>query len=140
MVAALPVLFADPALDWDGFHEGPGTRAEFLVGRHFLEANGRRSLFFFVLARWACVPFSVLGAYVCYRWARELYGDAAGMIALVLWSTCPNIVGHGALITPDVGATALGVAAAYTFWRWIRLPDWGRATMAAIALGRTYRH
>ena len=67
----------------------------------------------FTLARWACIPFSLLGAYVCYRWAADLYGELAGAWSLVLWCFSPNILAHAQLITPDLGATALGVTAGY---------------------------
>jgi hypothetical protein len=44
-------------------------------------------------------------------------------VALVLWCFCPNILGNGALITPDVPAAALGVTACYFFWRWLKACD-----------------
>jgi len=101
----------------------------------FIELNGFRSFWHFTLARWACIPFSLLGAYICFRWARELYGGAAGLLALTLWCFSPNIITHGQLITPDLGATALGVTAAYFFWRWLKRPEWPRTLAAGLALG-----
>jgi 4-amino-4-deoxy-L-arabinose transferase-like glycosyltransferase len=40
-------------------------------------------------------------------------------------------------MTPDVGATALGVAACYVFWRWLKRPGWGRVLGAGVLLGLT---
>jgi hypothetical protein len=88
-----------------------------------------------MLARWACIPFGLLGAYVCLRWARELYGHLAGLLALTLWCFSPNVIAHAQLITPDAGATAMGVAAAYCLWRWLKAPTWGRAVVAGLVLG-----
>ena len=98
----------------------------------FITANGERSFWFFTWARWVCIPFSLLGGYVCYRWAKELYGEWSGLLALTLWCFEPNILANGQMITPDMGATAFGVTAAYVFWRWLKgrvgnspsSPDW----------------
>jgi len=100
-----------------------------------MAANGERTIWLFRLARWACVPFSLLGAYVCFRWARELYGVASGILALTLWCFSPNILAHGELVTPDMSATALGVTALYLFWHWLQKPSWGGAIVTGVVLG-----
>ena len=81
MVAAIPVLIMGCETNWQRYYDGPGARAEFFLGRDFIRANGERSILLFIAARWACIPFSVLGAYFAYRWAFELYGAAAGIRA-----------------------------------------------------------
>jgi 4-amino-4-deoxy-L-arabinose transferase-like glycosyltransferase len=68
-------------------------------------------------------------------WSRTLYGSGAGLLALTLWCTCPNILAHGQMITPDLGATALGLLGVYTFWLWHRKPDLFRTLLAGYALG-----
>lgn len=45
------------------------------------------------------------------------------------------MLGHGQLITPDVGAAAMGAWAGYAFWRWLRAPGWGAALEAGVVLG-----
>jgi hypothetical protein len=135
MVAALPVLAAGVETDWSRFTEGVGARPEFSLGEDLVAANGERSMWLITLARWGCIPFSLLGAWVCYRWASELYGSVAGLLALTLWCFCPNILGHGALMTPDCAATALGAAACYTFWRWLKAPTWEHTLTSGLVLG-----
>ena len=135
MVAALPVLFADPKVEWHEFSSNPLRRPEWIFAREFIEANGQWSWWLFSFARWACIPLSWLGAYVCFRWSRALYGDAAGVLAVSLWCFSPNILAHAQMITPDVGATALGVTAAYVLWHWLRFPSWGWALAAGVLLG-----
>ena len=49
-----------------------------------------RSFRLFTLGRWACIPFSLSGGYVCYRWARQWFGDAAGLMALALGASRPT--------------------------------------------------
>jgi len=135
MVAALPVVVARPTIDWTRTTPTPAARPEFGIGRRFMELNGERSFLLFSMARWACIPFSVLGACVCWHWARELYGPAAGVLAATLWCASPNIIAHAQAITPDAGAAAMGIAAAYAFWHWLRSPTWGRALAAGAVLG-----
>lgn len=135
MVAALPVLSLQPATDWSRLHDVVGRRPEFDVGEDFIRGNGERSFWLFTVARWACLPFSVLGAYICFRWARELYGFSSGITALILWCFSPSVVGHAPLITADAAAAALGMVAGYLFWRWLRNPTWSDAAIAGLALG-----
>ena len=135
MVATTPVLFARPKNDWSGYDASVGARSERSIRGDFIETNGERIFRLHTLARWACIPFSLLGAYVCFRWARELYGDKAGILALALWCFSPNIMAYAQLIAPDAGATALGVAAAYCLWRWLGHPTWKRAVAAGVVLG-----
>jgi hypothetical protein len=98
-------------------------------------ANEEHSFFLFTIARWACIPFSLLGGYVSCRWARDLYGPQAGLLATTLWCFCPNVIAHGQLITPDVAATSLGMAACYMFWRWLKQPNWHQALVSGAVLG-----
>lgn len=135
LVASLPVVAAGTDFNWGFFYCGTQGRAEFGIGRSFLESAGESSFWLMTLARWACIPFSLLGGYFCLRWASELYGSNAGITALALWCFSPNILAHGQLITPDAAAAALGVAAAYAFWRWLRTPSWNQTLCAGIVLG-----
>ncbi|HEX2974134.1 MAG TPA: glycosyltransferase family 39 protein [Tepidisphaeraceae bacterium] len=110
-------------------------RAEFIYGPAVARSNGERYFWLVTIARWACIPFALLGGYVCFAWAYELYGRSAGLLAQALWTFSPNVIAHGHLITPDMGATALGVAAAYVFWKWLGRPSWRFAIGAGLMLG-----
>jgi hypothetical protein len=134
-VAALPVAFASPRTDWKEYSSDPLSRCELDVGLAFVQANGPRSLWLFTLGRWACIPISLMGALVCFHWARELYGAAAGLLALALWCFCPNILAHASLITPDAGAAAFSVTACYVFWRWLKKPIWFESVTSGFILG-----
>jgi hypothetical protein len=135
MVAALPVLAAGARNEWTSFPPTPRHRSEFTTGGYFVKLNYQRLQWLFALARWACIPFSLLGGLVCYVWARELYGAWCGYVALTLWCFEPNILGHGQLITPDVASASLGVLAAYRWWRWLKEPSWLRGVESALTLG-----
>jgi hypothetical protein len=129
MTAALPILAADPQADWS---RAPNR---FSASRDFMAVNGPRALWLITLARWALIPVTLLGGYICYRWARELYGYAGGLVALTVWCFGPNIIAHGQLVTGDMPATALGIAAFYGFWKWLSRPTLGRAGLVGLVLG-----
>lgn len=136
MVSTLPLLFCDELKrDWGNYSVSPYSREETPMGIRFTKANGIRTLDWFRIARWAGIPFALLGGYVCYLWARRLWGQAAGLLSLTLWCTSPMILGHGALVMPDVPAASLGVTAAYCYWRWLIHPGWNGAFLAGITLG-----
>ena len=134
-VAALPVALMSPAMNWERYDASPLARPDLEVSQDFLMANGFRSLWFFTVARWACIPFSILGSYICFRWAKELYGTSAGFLALILWCYCPYILGHGSLFTPDAHSAAMGVAASYLFWRWLKRPEFMEGVFVGVVLG-----
>ena len=135
MLATLPLL-AIPGVEIDTtVDSGPYSRPEFGFGERFARRNGRQIVSLFRIARIACIPLSVLGAWVCYRWSVELYGSQAGLIALSLWCFCPNVLAWGSAITPDLGAASLGLAANYSFWAWMRRPSPRRALTTGLLLG-----
>ncbi len=135
MVAAFPIWLSNAKRDWSHYTNQHDRRLEFAVGRDFLWINGDRAYWYFTLARWACIPFSLLGMIVCSHWTRELYGDRAGLCAAVMWSFSPTMLGHGQLITPDVGAATTGLLAMYMFWKFMTCPAPRSAVLAGAALG-----
>lgn len=135
LVATAPVALMQPVTDWNGYSLLAGARSEFKCGERFIHVNSKRSFHLFTAARWASIPISLLGGYVCYRWGTVLYGRASGLLALALWCFCPNILAHAQMITPDVAAAATGAAAYYLFWRWLHEPTWRAACVAGIVLG-----
>lgn len=134
VIAAAPLLIAGAEEDWSQMRSLP-MRPEFDVGEDFVAANGARILWLTTLARWACLPFSVLGGLVCYLWSSRLFGKPSGMIALTLWCFSPTILGNGALITADMASAAVGVLAGYLYWRWLEEPSWEGAFVNGAALG-----
>lgn len=135
LVATAPLSLLKTELDCGNAVDSTTVRPEWLLYHDFVRANSTRVLSLHKWARWSCIPFALLGGYVCFRWASELYGTCAGGLALTLWCFSPNVLAHGQLITPDVGATALGIAAAYSFWHWLKEPMRENAALAGLLLG-----
>ena len=136
-VAGAPIaLFCNPSYDFTGYSPRPQDRSEWRLGGAFIAANEPDDMRLYIfLARFACVPFILLGGYFGYRFASELYGRCSGITFLILWTFSPLILGWGATICPDVAAAAMGIIGLYTFWHWLKNPQWKRAITAGICLG-----
>ena len=135
-VSAIPVMLAGYEEDWSDYSELPAARPEYRMGTAFVKANGNRSAWLITLARWACIPFSLLGGLFCFRWSRELWGNSvSGLVSLTAWCFEPMVLAHGELITSDCAAASLGVGAGYMFWRWLDRPTWRRALAAGLVMG-----
>ncbi len=76
----------------------------------------------------------LLAAFV-YRWAQQVWGGAAGLLALVSFAFNPNIVAHGMLNTTDLGVTAFGFMACYGLARYVRRPSLASYLGTGLALG-----
>ncbi len=135
MIAALPMLVSSPRTHWQPPNDSPLSRQEFDSGSHMLQINGSKFLFQFVLARWSLIPVMLLGAWGASRLAADLYGPAAGRLALAMWCFCPNLLAWGGQNTPDAGASALGVLAIWRFHRWLHNPNWQTLVLSSISLG-----
>ncbi len=65
-------------------------------------------------------------------WARALYGDAAGLVALFGFALSPNLLAHARLATLDLGAAACLCGASWSVWALCRKPGWGRCLLCAL--------
>lgn len=135
MVAALPVLACDYTADWSRFIASGSSRPVFAIGEDFMAANCSKAQTLFVIARLACIPFSVLCGIICFCWARDVANSRAGLLAASLWCFSPSVIANAQLITPDAHATGIGTAACYLFWKWLRNPTWRNVATGGIVLG-----
>jgi 4-amino-4-deoxy-L-arabinose transferase-like glycosyltransferase len=118
MLMALPVMAAMPGA---GYMDLP----------HHITSHWRQ----FSLSRLPGIVWSICGGLVIFFWGRDLYGEAAGYLGMVLWCFDPNILAHASVATPDVPATVASVAATYAFWKYLKAPSWRKAWLAGILLG-----
>jgi len=137
LVAALPVLASGVVTA--PLYQGASWRSAFpnkaAFAHEFAQLNAGQYFELFTRARLLMPAFSALGALVVFAWSRRLYGVWGGMLSLILWVFCPNVLAHARLITTDVGATALAVLATFVFRLYLQKPDWKRATLAGLCLG-----
>jgi len=59
---------------------------------------------------------TALGALV-FRWSRELFGVAGGVLSLAIYALSPNIIGHAGLVTSDVAAAGMYALACYALYK-----------------------
>ena len=134
LLGTAPLLVLGPRVPIAEPGSGAAYRPEMLLGRRFAEWNSDRYVGFVRLARWAPIGFSLLASWLVWSLARR-YGSAAGWISLLLWASRPLVLGHGHLLTADMGATCLGL---WVVWWWDRLgrePTRGNAARLGSACG-----
>ena len=76
----------------------------------------------------------LLGA-VVYRWASDLAGAQAGLVAVCLFAFDPGIISSAQFNTTDLGALTFGMLATYLAWRAIKRLGARRAALIGVALG-----
>ena len=135
-VAAAPVyFFTDAAMDWEYYRSDPKLRTEVYLGRRLMQDYGEGAYWFFFLARLAVLPIAMLGTWICYLWARDLFDRNAGFLAAAVWVFSPSVLAYGSVITPDLASAVAGLGASYVTWRWLKTPGWGWAGFLGVSLG-----
>ena len=96
-----------------------------------LDASERRRL----MVRLPTIAFTLALGLLVYRWAGELFGPRAALLALVLYAFQPTFLGHGKQVTSDVQAASFMTAAVYCFWKALRVrgPWWSAAAGRRVA-------
>jgi 4-amino-4-deoxy-L-arabinose transferase-like glycosyltransferase len=79
--------------------------------------------------------FSVLGTLLVALIARRMYDRRAAFAALVVWSCCPMILGHGASVNHDVPGAALLAGAFLAFLVFREAPQGGTAAVFGLVSG-----
>lgn len=135
--ATLPLLTFDPEVAALAADIDPRDRLEWTLARSMLESNPEAAHRWLVLSRLFCLPFTITGMYVASRWARELYGSAAGIGAALLWAFLPNNIGYGCLISGDAQAASMGLLTLYLFRGWLKRPGLVETYQLGLVLGLT---
>jgi len=132
--AALPLLRMDvkfPTLDQAAWRISDvwemGFRWFYDLGNPLADMlrAGRRMIALFGVAT---------GALVFY-WARRLHGAKGALLAVGLFAFCPTMLANGALITSDMTATCMFLAAVTAFWAMAHRLTPGRCLLFGLMLG-----
>jgi 4-amino-4-deoxy-L-arabinose transferase-like glycosyltransferase len=131
LIAALPLLVIHPKLNttsavWN-------TASEYEFGFDFMYTNDADRLLFW--SRIMMIALAAAGAAITFVWARDLFGPAAGLLALGLYAFSPNLLAHGMLITTDVPAAVFTVLTLYLFWRQHDKASPSSSIVTGLALG-----
>jgi len=135
LLATLPLWFLDPQMEPAESVDRPGERLEFEGSWAFAKHNQDRYLELVRISRLMGMVWSLVGALVVLRWADELFGRRAGLLALILWCFGPNVLAYGSLITPDLPSAVMALVSCYLFRGYLREPTWPRVWFAGVGLG-----
>lgn len=78
----------------------------------------------------------LLGLYI-WKWARDLYGGPSAILALFLFTFCPNLIAHSTLITPDVPYASFTFISIYYFWKIVKEASWKNILLCSLFFGLT---
>jgi len=109
-----------------------------LYGEKFFFEQGNPVDAMLLRARMVIALTGVFTAWLTWRWARGLFGAAAGWLALGLAVFCPAMLAHGGLATSDMTMTACVLGALSAVWRLLHRATWGRLAVATAACGLAF--
>ena len=135
-IGALPLLFIKnikfpseiPAWKSD-------INGQWNFGRYFLYNTGNPADKMILWGRMPMILILILLGFFIFKWAKELFGNKAGLLALFLFSFSPTLLAHGRLVTTDVGAAAGVTVATYYFLKSLKSPVKKNIIIAGIVFG-----
>lgn len=139
LLAATPLLFrADTRIDtasrfWANYQEWQ-VGIQLLYASPYSDAHARMVMFLGRLPM--IIVWATLG-WVMFAWSRSRWGHLAGLVALTVFAFDPNFLGHGHLVTTDVGLTLGFVTTIWLADRFFRQPSWPRLAWLALVFGLT---
>jgi len=129
-ITKTPIYFPDHVKSWQEDLNGQWDFGRELLFRNNNDAD---NIIFFARLPMLLIML-VLGWYV-FRWAREAYGNKAGLLALFFYSLSPTFLAHSGLVTTDVGAAAAFFIAIYYLVKWLEKPNRKNMVIAGLVFG-----
>ncbi len=137
ILAGIPLLFLQPdetdPRKWDQAPDSP--IGKWTYEERFWEDNPR---LFESISFWARVPMillTVLTGVLVFAFARDLFGDAAAVLAVALFALEPTLVAHGRVVQTDVPAAFGYLLTTYALYKYLRAPSLRRALLVGAAGG-----
>src|SRR6202161_1253135 len=135
LVATLPLLHGKP---WVPPLQQRMFKTEaYLDGRDFLERNDGPRHRLLLCMRLAAGIFTVGLSVIVFLMGSTLFGETAGLLALLLVVFEPNVLANSDLVTTDMGVACFFLATIYCFYRYARQPSVIRLLLAGLAAGLT---
>lgn len=139
LLGAIPLFLHNARLDLDPrWHTNAGGWEPWMLATKFMMDNVQQYHSLFVEARLFTVAFGLLMGLVVFMWAKELWGQAGGLLALALYVSCPNIVAHARLLTPDLPVALFMFLSSYFLWRLMKQPRWGHVAALGLSIGLAF--
>ena len=88
-----------------------------VVGRDFMYRNEPMYHTLYMRCRIMIALLGTALGYLVFRWSRELFGVAGGVLSLAVYAFSPNLIAHSGLVTTDLGAAAMYALACYALFK-----------------------
>jgi hypothetical protein len=85
------------------------------------------------LARSAILPFFALAGVLVFLWTRREFGEFAGVMAVLLFTTLPIVLAFSGLAYTDIPTACMQFAALFAFTTWLQKPSLRSALVLGIA-------
>ena len=139
LIPALPLIFFDLRFEPDkvSAQNAPGSNFYPYSLKFLFENNtdGKKLLFY---SRLSMIALGILLGVYIFIWARMLYGNMGGLLAIFLYVLCPNILAHAGLVTTDFPLTAFFFIALYYLYLLTERISIFRILLVGIALGLAF--
>ncbi|MDX6574063.1 MAG: hypothetical protein QOE96_16 [Blastocatellia bacterium] len=137
MIGTLPLLFMQPGeLSEAERQKIPRDDAfVFVVSQRFWSPN---ESFYRAVSFWTRLPmiaFTMIFGIVIFLFARRLFGERAGVIALALFTLEPTVLAHGPLVHTDMTSAFALLLLAYAVYVYLTGPSLRRAIYLGAAMG-----
>jgi len=120
-LAGIPLQFMRLSFPTDSAQWQSGVNEQWTVGDLFIHQNDATWVMFW--ARFPIILLTILFGFVLYRFTKGFAGTVAGLFALLLYVSDPNIIAHGHYVTTDLGIAAFIFISIIFFIRFLRKPD-----------------
>lgn len=124
--AALPLVFS-------GMKLAPAEDASALGIQFVTEHDNYQR--WYVWGRVFHLLWPLATAVLIYFWSLKELGLTAARVALLCVLTCPDVLAHGSLVTPDAAAMFGFLATSFCLSRWLTSPTWTRALLLGASMG-----
>jgi len=137
-LAAAPLVIWGAKFPYDLWKaNNPVINNQWEMGWEFIYRSGNNPDTLVLLARIPMMLLSLLFGYFVFRWAKELFGPKAGILALILYVFNANIIAHSRFVTTDLGISFALFLAMYTLYHFIQKPTKVNFWLAGLGFGLT---
>jgi len=129
-LTAQPINFPEYLESWQ-----TGVNDQWTFGRQFLYQSGNDADQIIFWSRLPMLLLMLLLGFYIFKWAKEIYGHKAALLALIFYSFSPTFLAHGRYVTTDVGAAAAFFIATYYLIKWLQKPNKRNIVWAGLVFG-----
>jgi hypothetical protein len=134
LLAALPLL-GDAEIKLPTEHPAWQAGDRYLFSDIFLWESGNDAQSILVRSRLAITLLGVMLVASIYFAARQILGERAAWLALLLAVFEPNLIAHSRFVTTDLPLTLFFFLAVWWWWRWLANAEWHSAWLAGAFAG-----